>query len=107
MYYLLLSSIFVFILLCTILFLFSFVFHDYFLFVGEDILDSAVYSRGGENTNGYTNGDNVDGQRGRADVSSPIMPEYGARTLGKNFLVELTKAAIEYRLLDLVITPFI
>ena len=54
------------------------------LFVGEDILDSAVYSRGGENTNGYTNGDNVDGQRGRADVSSPILPEYGAGNLGKN-----------------------
>ena len=66
--------------------LFSFVFHDYFLFVGEDILDSAVYSRGGENTNGYTNGDNVDGQRGRANVSSPIMPEYGAGNLGKKFL---------------------
>ena len=61
-------------------FLFSFVFHDYFLFEGEDILDSAVYSRG-ENTNGYTNGDNVDGQRN--DVSSPILPEYGAGNLGK------------------------
>ena len=54
----------------------------YFLFVGEDILDSAVYSRG-ENTNGYTNGDNVDGQRN--DVSSPILPEYGAGNLGKRY----------------------
>ena len=79
------------------MFLFCFVFHDYFLFVGEDILDSAVYSRGGENTNGYTNGDNVDGQRGRADVSSPILPEYGAGNLGKKFLSGINRGSSTIR----------
>ena len=50
------------------------------MFVGEDILDSAVYSRG-ENTNGYANGVPANGQR--SDMSSPIVPEYGAGNLGK------------------------
>ena len=76
------------------LFVYAFIlfcFPRLFLFVGEDILDSAVYSRGGENANGYTNGDNVDGQRGRADVSSPILPEYGAGNLGKKFLSDINQ----------------
>merc|ERR1712223_1386294 len=47
---------------------------------GEDILDSAVYSRN-DNTNGHTNGVSEDGPR--FDTSSPIVPEYGARTLGE------------------------
>ena len=50
------------------------------MFLGEDILDSAVYNRN-ENTNGHTNGVSEDGPR--FDSSSPIVPEYGARTLGK------------------------
>ena len=50
------------------------------MFLGEDILDSAVYNRN-DNTNGHTNGVSEDGPR--FDSSSPIVPEYGARTLGK------------------------
>ena len=62
------------------LFFFILVLACFYLFLGEDILDSAVYNRN-DNTNGHTNGVSEDGPR--FDSSSPIVPEYGARTLGK------------------------
>ena len=62
------------------IFFFILVLACFYLFLGEDILDSAVYNRN-DNTNGHTNGVSEDGPR--FDSSSPIVPEYGARTLGK------------------------
>ena len=68
----------------VIFFVFFLFLQDYFcLFLGEDILDSAVYNRG-ENANGHTNGNGVAGTR--FEASSPIIPDYGTGNLGKTIL---------------------